>query len=103
MTPPRQVLWVRYEKFEETHIPIPSMFGILTYILLICMVNVDRYTIYMGAIGYVYLEPVSLSSTLRVVCFTLHMKAQTPSIQNKGRSCEIIALFVIRKNIGRLT
>lgn len=36
--------------------------------------------------GYVYLEPVSLSSILRVVCFTLRMKAQTPSIQNKGSS-----------------
>ena len=86
MTPPRQVLWVRYEKFEETHKPIPSMFGILTYIWLICMVNVGNI-LYMDAMGYVYLEPVSLSSILRVVCFTLHMEAQTPSIQNKGRSC----------------
>ena len=44
MTPPRQVVWERCEKFEDT--PIPSMYGILTYIWLICMVNVGKYTIH---------------------------------------------------------
>ena len=35
--------------------PIGSMYGIFTYIWLICMVNVGKYTIH-GWYGYIYLH-----------------------------------------------
>ena len=33
-------------------IPIESMYGIFTYIWLICMVHVGKYTIYLDGMGY---------------------------------------------------
>ena len=34
-------------------LPIPSMYGIFTYIWLICMVNVGKYIPYMDCLGYI--------------------------------------------------
>ena len=38
------------------YIPIGSMYGIFTYIWLIFMVNVGKYTSPMDPMGYIYME-----------------------------------------------
>ena len=63
---PKNKLWANYQtlisqKNTEISIPIPSMYGIFTYIYSIFMVNVGKYTISRGSSG---IEPRSRKLSL---------------------------------------
>ena len=56
-----------------TSIPIGSMYGIFTYIWLIFMVDVGKYTIHASS----GIEPLSLDGTLVIRCFFVQPSSWT--------------------------
>ena len=75
-----------FNAHHDNDYPISSMYGILTYIWLICMANVPKCTTSMDALGLI--SRFTGSMLQQILCFRMHNTSK-----RKKRDCFYVVSF----------